>query len=75
MIAGTGQIGLDGKVYPIGGIGEKIVAAEKAGAQVFLLPQGNYAEAKAAAGDGMRLVPVSTFQDALGYLQSGQGQG
>jgi PDZ domain-containing protein len=69
-IAGTGQIGLDGTVYPIGGIQEKVVAAERAGATVFLVPQGNYADAKAAADDGITLVPVSSFQDALDYLES-----
>jgi len=69
-IAGTGQIGLDGTVFPIGGIEEKIVAAERAGATVFLVPQGNYADAKAAADDGITLVPVASFQDALDYLQS-----
>jgi PDZ domain-containing protein len=69
MIAGTGEIGLDGTVYPIGGIQEKIVAAEKAGAMVFLVPRGNYADAKAAVDDGMKLVPVSSFNEALDYLK------
>lgn len=71
MIAGTGQIGLDGTIYPIGGIGEKIVAAERAGAEVFLVPQENLDEAQTAVGDAMQLVPVSTFQDALDFLQGG----
>jgi len=71
MIAGTGEIGLDGTVYPIGGIQEKIVAAERVGASVFLVPQDNYADAKTAGGDGMTLVPISTFQDALTYLETG----
>ncbi|MEW6058829.1 MAG: S16 family serine protease [Actinomycetota bacterium] len=72
MIAGTGQIGLDGTIYPIGGIEEKIVAAERAGAVVFLVPQGNYAAARAvsdgAEEDGIELVPVSDFEEALEYL-------
>jgi PDZ domain-containing protein len=70
-IAGTGQIGLDGTVYPIGGIEEKVVAAEHAGASVFLVPKENFDAARSAAGDGIHLVPVSSFQDALNYLQSG----
>ena len=70
-IAGTGQIGLDGTVYPIGGIEEKVVAAEHAGASVFLVPQGDVAAARAVGGDGMALVPVSSFQDALDCLGSG----
>lgn len=68
-VAGTGEIGLDGTVYPIGGIGEKIVAAERAGADVFLVPQDNLEEARTAASDGMELVPVSSFTDALTYLE------
>jgi PDZ domain-containing protein len=67
-IAGTGVIGLDGKVYPIGGIGEKIVAAQDAGADVFLFPRGNLAEARAAASDDIELVPVSSFDQAVGWL-------
>ncbi len=76
MIAGTGAIGLDGTVFPIGGIAQKVVAAEKAGASVFLVPRDNYADARAAAEDGMTLVPVSSFQDALDYLRrAGSGAG
>jgi Lon-like protease len=70
-IAGTGQIGLNGTVYPIGGIEEKVVAADHAGASVFLVPTGNVAGARAAGGDGMVLVPVSSFRDAVDYLRSG----
>jgi PDZ domain-containing protein len=67
-IAGTGQIGLDGTVAPIDGVGQKIAAAADAGATVFLLPQGN-AEAAVAAGDhGLELVPVASFDDAVAYL-------
>ncbi len=69
MIAGTGQIGLDGSVYPIGGIGEKVVAAERAGATAFLLPKGNVEQARAAGAEGMQLVPVGSFEDALAYLE------
>ncbi|MGH2528397.1 MAG: YlbL family protein [Actinomycetota bacterium] len=68
-VAGTGEIGLDGTVYAIGGIGEKIVAAERAGAELFLVPQDNLEEAAAAGGDRMDLVAVSTFADALAYLE------
>ena len=70
-IAGTGLIGLDGTVYPIGGIEEKVVAADHAGASVFLVPEGNIAAARTAGGDGMVLQPVSSFRDAVDYLRSG----
>jgi Lon-like protease len=70
-IAGTGQIGLDGTVYAIGGIEEKVVAADHAGASVFLVPAGNIAAARAAGDDGIVLIPVSSFQDAVDRLQCG----
>ena len=69
-IAGTGVIETDGRVDPIGGIGEKIVAARDAGADVVLLPKGNLAEARAAGADGVRLVPVASFDQAVSWLRS-----
>jgi PDZ domain-containing protein len=67
-IAGTGQIALDGTVFPIEGIDEKLSAAADAGASVFLVPQGNMTAARASGGHGLELVPVATFDDALSYL-------
>jgi Lon-like protease len=69
-IAGTGAIGIDGTVYPIGGIQEKIVAARDAGANVLLVPKGNLAEARGAGIGGIQLVPVGTFDDALAWLRA-----
>src|SRR5438105_10886059 len=68
-IAGTGAIDRDGNVYPIGGVGEKLIAARRAGADVFFVPQQNLAEARAADA-GVRLVPVASLQDALGFVKS-----
>lgn len=67
-IAGTGQIALDGTVIPIAGIEEKLVAAAEAGASIFLVPQGNIRAARASGAQGLELVPVATFDDALAYL-------
>ena len=69
VIAGTGTIALDGTVGPIGGIQEKVVAAEHAGAKVFFVPTADAAGARSIA-HGIVLVPVKTFQDALDYLQA-----
>ncbi|APH35493.1 hypothetical protein BHE96_07885 [Bacillus subtilis] len=76
-IAGTGTIDVDGKVGPIGGIDQKVVAADKAGKDIFFAPNQNGAEnsdyknavktAKAIKSD-MKIVPVDTMQDALDYL-------
>ncbi len=43
-VAGTGEIFADGSVGPIGGINFKITAAAEEGAEVFLVPEENYAE-------------------------------
>ena len=63
LIAGTGTIGAGGNVGPIGGVQQKVVAAEHAGAAVFFCPQENAADARAVA-NGITIVPVSTFADA-----------
>lgn len=67
-IAGTGQIAVDGSVIPIAGIQEKVAAAADAGATVFLVPQDNLKAARAGGDHGLELVPVSSFDDALAYL-------
>ncbi|MED4581997.1 SepM family pheromone-processing serine protease [Brevibacillus choshinensis] len=76
-IAGTGTISIDGTVGRIGGINHKVVAADKAGADIFFAPQdtpgadSNYEEALATAkriGTKMRVVPVKTVKDAVTYL-------
>ncbi len=69
-IAGTGAIDGSGKVYPIGGVSEKLIAAKRAGASVFFVPRANLGEAQASSS-GLRLVPVDNLQDALDFLRSG----
>jgi Lon-like protease len=66
-IGGTGTLDLEGRVGPIGGVRLKIVAAEEVGADVFLFPRGNLAEAR-GAGEDIDLVPVATVTEALRAL-------
>jgi Lon-like protease len=63
----TGALDLDGKVEPIGGIQQKTIAAKDAHAALFLVPDENAVEAKRNAG-GMKVVPVSSFREALSAL-------
>ena len=44
IIAGTGELTDDGTVGPIGGIEQKIAAAEDAGAELFFVPKDNCAD-------------------------------
>jgi PDZ domain-containing protein len=78
QIAGTGTIDVDGTVGPIGGIEQKIVAADKAGAEIFFAPNekgaknSNYRAAVKTARDihsKMKIVPVDTFDEAVSYLE------
>jgi PDZ domain-containing protein len=68
-VAGTGTIAADGSVSPIGGAGEKALAAERDGAQVFLVPKDNADEAQRWV-HSMRIVPVERFEDAVRFLCS-----
>lgn len=65
VIAGTGTIDLDGNVGPIGGIQQKIAGAERDGAELFLVPPDNCAEALGVEDGNPRLVRVDTMESAL----------
>lgn len=78
QIAGTGTIDEKGNVGPIGGIEQKIVAADNAGAEIFLAPNekgtkdSNYHDAVKTAKDidtKMKIIPVDTFEEAVQYLE------
>ena len=74
VVAGTGTIDRDGRVGPIGGIADKVVAARESGASLFLAPQGNIDELEDVDAGGMQIVPVGTFEDALRALGVDPGQ-
>ena len=69
-IAGTGTIDPSGKVGPIGGITDKVVAAERVGASVFLVPKDNWGELDGVDTGDMKLIQVATFQDAVDALSA-----
>jgi PDZ domain-containing protein len=69
-IVATGELDLEGNVVPIGGATQKAIGARDAGADIFLVPDGNFEEARDAV-DGLRVVPVSTFSEALDVLREG----
>lgn len=70
IVAGTGTIDDEGVVGPIGGVTQKLYGAREAGATIFLTPAANCAEAKTNVPDGLRLVKVSTLDDALAALEA-----
>jgi Lon-like protease len=69
-IAGTGELDSAGVVGPIGGIQQKIAAARDAGAQLFMVPADNCADALNADNGDMRLVRAESFDQALTSIEA-----
>ncbi len=67
-IAATGEIYLNGAVGPIGGIKQKTYGAREAGVDAFLVPAGQNATDAKRYADGLRIIPVKSFQQALHAL-------
>ena len=71
-VAGTGSIDSEGRVGPIGGIQQKIVAAADAGAELFLVPAANCDAALGAdvREDEIHLVRTATMHEAVEALEA-----
>ena len=70
VIAGTGTIRIDGTVGNIGGIRQKVVGAEAAGATHILVPVGNYEKALTAERRTIVIVPIATIGEAIEFLET-----
>lgn len=68
-VAGTGEIFPDGSVGPIGGIQQKIAGARDDGAELFLVPIENCADALQADNGDMKLVMAQTMHDVREALE------
>lgn len=67
-VAMTGEVSLQGKVLPIGGLKEKTLAAYRAGIKKVLFPIGNMkdlVEIPHEVAAGLEFVPIETIDDAL----------
>jgi PDZ domain-containing protein len=67
-IAATGELSLDGKVLPIGGVKQKTLGARRAHVDAFLVPAGDNAREARRYADGLRIIPVENLQQALRVL-------
>jgi Lon-like protease len=67
-VAATGALDLDGSVEPIGGVKQKTLGAREAGVDVFLVPAGGNAREARRHADGLRIIPVKNFPQALRAL-------
>lgn len=67
-VAMTGEITLQGRVLPIGGLKEKLLAAKSAGIEKVLIPFENQAdveEMEKEITEGLEIVPVKTMEEVL----------
>ena len=67
-VAVTGQIELDGTVVSIGGVKQKTIGARRSDADVFVVPAGENARDARRYADGLRVIPVKSFRQALRAL-------
>ena len=67
-IAMTGEITLRGRVLPIGGLKEKLLAAKSAGIEKVLIPwenQADVAEMDQEITEGLEIIGVNTMEEVL----------
>lgn len=70
-VAMTGEITLRGKVLPVGGIREKVMAAHRAGIRKVLLPKDNEVDIQdipEVVRNDMEFVLLSSVEDALKHI-------
>ena len=71
-IAMTGEVSLRGKVMPIGGLNEKLMAAERAHVTKVFIPKDNVYDLKEVANetkDKLEIIPVDSVIDVLKNLK------
>ncbi|MGF1549488.1 MAG: endopeptidase La [Sphingomonadaceae bacterium] len=69
-VAMTGEVTLRGRVLPVGGLKEKLLAALRGGIEKVLIPEENekdLAEIPAKLKDGLEIVPVAHVDEVLGH--------
>lgn len=70
-VAMTGEVSLRGNVMPIGGLPEKLMAAERAGIKTVFIPKDNVRDLKDVAKevlDKLEIIPVSDVVEVLKKL-------
>lgn len=70
-VAMTGEVSLQGDVNPIGGLPEKLMAAQRAGVERVFIPKDNVDDLKDVAEEvkqTLEITPVSTVQEVLAAL-------
>jgi len=76
-VAMTGEITLRGDVLAIGGLNEKLIAAQRSGIARVLIPRENekdLADIPAKVKEGLTLIPVSTIEEGLPHVFGAAGR-
>ena len=67
-VAMTGELTLRGRVLPIGGLKEKLLAALRAGIKTVIIPSENekdLADIPDNVKDGLKIIPVTNMEEVL----------
>src|SRR5690606_2462917 len=70
-VAMTGEFTLRGKVLPIGGLMEKLLAAKRNDISTVLIPAGNEIDLKEIPDkvkEGLKIIPMNRIEDAIPYV-------
>lgn len=70
-IAMTGEITLRGNVLPIGGLNEKLLAAQRSGIKIVLIPRDNekdLTEIPKEVTNGLEIIPIESITDAISIV-------
>jgi PDZ domain-containing protein len=73
-IAATGTMSVNGDVGPIGGVKEKTIAVEEAGASLFFVPKANLASAETKNNGHLKIVGVTNIAQVVRYLEKTGGR-
>ncbi len=76
-VAMTGEITLRGEVLSIGGLNEKLIAAQRSGMSMVLIPAENLKDLKEIPDrvkEGLTIIPINKIEDALRHV-FGKGRG
>ena len=66
-VAITGEISIQGKIKPIGGVNEKIFGAKQSGIKTVIIPKENAKDVKAGFS-GIEIIPVETIEEVMEVL-------
>ena len=68
----TGEITLSGRVLPIGGLPEKLLAAKRYNVKTVIIPKGNEKDLQDIKKDiieGLKIVPISNIDQLFEFLR------